>query len=78
MSRSTAKVLSVVSIVVFIIIYIICTSAQSMAFLMIAAILWLGLHIYLCWCLRCPHCGAWPRRGFLFHSYCPYCGEPLD
>ena len=78
MSRATAKVLSVVSTIVYIIVVIACASDQSKASLIIASILWTGLYTYLCWQLRCPNCGAWPRKGFLFHAYCPKCGEPLD
>jgi hypothetical protein len=28
--------------------------------------------------LRCPHCGAWPRKGSFFHEFCPRCGKRLD
>ena len=78
MSRTTAKVLTVVSTVVYIILTLVCSAAESVALLIVASILWLGLYTYLCWCMRCPNCGAWPRKGFLFHRYCPSCGEPLE
>ena len=78
MSRSTAKVLTVVSMLVLIIVVIICSVNQQKAAVIIATILWIGLYTYLLRYLRCPNCGAWPRKGFLFHAFCPKCGEPLD
>lgn len=78
MKRWVVKLLSVLNAIIMIIAALICEANgnrnASITVMMIA----IAVAIVLLWFLRCPHCGAWPRRGSFFQRYCPYCGEMLD
>ncbi len=75
MSRGLAKLLQFVNVAaLFFLLLILRTHPTAMY---IAALICIGISIWLNYCLRCPHCGAWPRKGSLFHEYCPRCGKHL-
>lgn len=78
MSRSTARILSVVCAVVALIICCLFIPSGNQGAATIVFLLYLPIAIWLNSCQRCKHCGRWPRRGEFFASYCPRCGEPLD
>ena len=78
MDRSTAQVVSIISIFVYVFAAIILAFCQQHTVLVIVTVVWLALYLYLCHCMRCPNCGKWPGRGELFAQYCSRCGEPLD
>ena len=76
MSRSTAKILQFVNIIGMVILMLVFHNSQAVMYgvVIIACI----ISIWLSSCLRCPHCGAWPRKGHLWDEYCPRCGEHLE
>ncbi len=78
MSRSTAKGLQILCGILFMIIIVVLAMhrLKGLAYLALAA--WLVISLGLNSKLKCTHCGAWPRKGSFFHSYCPDCGEKLD
>lgn len=78
MSRSTAKALTLLSTLVFVIIMIIAALNNAKAVIIVSGILWLILNFILSHFARCRHCGRWPGRGEFFAEYCSRCGEPLD
>ena len=78
MSRSTARVLSIICAVITVIICCLFIPSGNEAAMMIVFLLYLPIAIWLNYCQRCRHCGRWPRRGDFFNEYCPRCGEPLD
>ena len=76
MSRSTVKLLYIVDIVAMMILFYI--FRMNMVALYAVAGVAIAIGIFLSYKLRCPHCGAWPRKGSLFHEYCSKCGKPLE
>ena len=78
MSRHTAKVIYVISIVVAVIAVIICAFSQVRVGAYLCMLVWAVVFAFLTPYLRCPSCGNMPGRSWLFASYCPYCGEQLD
>ena len=78
MKRSTARILSIVSAVVVVLICLAFIPSGNKLVTTGVFIIYLPFAIYLNYCQRCPHCGAWPRKGSFFDEYCPRCGEPLD
>ena len=78
MQRATAKFLYILSVLVYFCVAFLSAKAQSYTVLIVATVIWIVILLVLSHFLRCPHCGAYPRRGSLFHHYCPRCGEPLD
>lgn len=78
MSRGGAKVLYVISVMILIIAVIICAINQTRAGAAICMLVWAVFAACLTPFLRCPSCGRMPGRSWMFASYCPHCGEPLD
>ncbi len=78
MKRSTVKGLKILCGILFAVIIIILLYHQQkgLAYFVLAA--WLVVSLGLSAKLKCPYCGAWPRRGSFFNSYCPDCGEKYD
>lgn len=76
MSRDLAKLLQCVNIVAMVILMLVFLDNAIMKY--ISALVCIGIGIWLNYCLRCPHCGAWPSRGSLSDEYCPRCGNHLD
>lgn len=77
MSRSIAKVLSVISVIaVFILVFVFAANQNETAMYITMAI-WFVIYLVLMYFQRCPHCGAWPRKGSFFDEYCPRCGGSL-
>lgn len=76
MRRSLAQILSVVNIVAMIILMLVFRQNEAVMYAVVVACCVIA--VILSYFMRCPHCGAWPRKGGLFHAYCPRCGEPLD
>ena len=78
MSRGTAKVLLVITWIVFFVMICAFAALQRKGLAFLAIAVWLIINLYLNSKLKCPHCGAWPRKGSFLNSYCPDCGEPLE
>ena len=78
MRRSTARLLSVICAVAAVILCCLFIPSGNKAAMAVVLLIYLPIGIYLNYCQRCRHCGAWPRKGSFFHEYCPSCGEPLD
>ena len=78
MSRSTAKIVSVVSAIVAIAICCFFIPSGNKAAMTIVLLIYLPFAIWLNYCQRCKHCGRWPRKGDFFDTYCPGCGQPYD
>ncbi len=78
MKRRTAKILHFVNIGLMMIAMIICAANYWKAGMYIVALIALGISLYLNQCLRCKHCGRWPRKGDWMDKYCPKCGEPYE
>ncbi len=76
MSRGLAKILQILNIIAMIVLMLVFRESEQAMYVVIAACCVISL--ILTYFLRCPHCGAWPRRGSFFHKYCPRCGESLD
>lgn len=78
MSRSLAKLLFFVFLIAGIVLVCIFSTQQLKIAAYLAAFATL-IATYVCqYFLRCPHCGKWPDRTFLFDEYCSRCGKPLD
>lgn len=78
MTRTVAKWLSVLDAVIVIIGTLICEARGNHGASVLIILAGAVASVVFTWFLRCPHCGAWPRRGSFFHEFCPYCGEMLD
>ena len=76
MNRSSVKALYIVDLIAMIILFYVFRTSLVAIYIVAGVAIALGL--FLSYKLRCPHCGAWPRKGSLFHEYCPKCGQPLD
>ena len=76
MSRTMLKALYIVDLIAMFILF--CVFRTNLVALYTVAGVAIALGLFLSYKLRCPHCGAWPRKGSLFHEYCPKCGQPLD
>ena len=78
MKRKTLKIIFFIILVVGLLLVSLFASMQmeDLSYLTMAATF--GGMIVCMFFLRCPHCGAWPRKGTMFTSYCPCCGENLD
>ncbi len=78
MSRSTAKLLSVILAIVVVIICCGFIFSDHQAAVIFTFIIYLPVALYLNYCQRCKSCGRWPRKGDFWDEYCPRCGAPLD
>jgi len=76
MKRSTAKILQLVNLVGMLVLMLLFRGSEGGMTLI--ALIAIGISVWLTSCLRCPHCGAWPRKGSLLDEYCPRCGEYLE
>lgn len=77
MSRRLAQILSVVSVIVVVVLGLILISADCEGVMVVVFVVYIPIAMVLNYFQRCPHCGAWPRKGSLFHEYCPRCGGNL-
>ena len=78
MSRGTAKLVMLISAVGMILLMILFAKTGNAMATIITAAVYLPLHFYLCYCMRCKHCGRWPRKGGLSDEFCPNCGKKLE
>ena len=78
MKRSVAKLLSVISVIIWVIVAFAFAASGNKGAVIISLLVYFPVIMVLNHFQRCPHCGAWPRRGSFFHEYCPHCGKPLD
>ena len=78
MSRSTAKILSVISAITVVIICLLFVPSGNQGAMTIVVLLYMPFAIWLNSKQRCPHCGRWPRKGDFWAEYCRSCGEKLD
>ena len=76
MSRSTVKLLYIADLVAMLILFFVCR--YNLVALYSVAGVAIAFALFLSYKLRCPHCGAWPRKGSLFHEFCPKCGKRLE
>ena len=78
MSRSLAKLLSVICAITAIVICCLFILSGNNIAMTIVLIIYLPIAIVLNYFQRCRHCGRWPRKGDFFAEYCAGCGKPLD
>lgn len=78
MRRSTAKILTLLIVVVMVVALIVCEIAGWNDALFLFELACLMVLAVLSRFLRCPSCGRLPGKGGFFYEYCPYCGEMLD
>ena len=78
MSRSTAKILSVICAIAAVVIACLFIPSGNKAAMAIVLLIYLPIGITLLYFQRCPHCGRWPGRYDFFDEYCPRCGNPLE
>jgi hypothetical protein len=78
MRRSTAKILTLLIVVVMVVALIVCEIAGWNDALFLFELACLMVLAVLSRFLRCPSCGHVPFKGMIFYRYCPYCGEDLD
>ena len=76
MSRGLAKILQIFNIIVMVVLMLVFRENKLAMYAVVASCCVIA--VALNYFLRCPHCGAWPRKGNLFHEYCPRCGKPLE
>ena len=78
MSRSTAKILSVICAIAAVVVCLLFVPSGNKGAMTLVFLAYLPIGIWLNSKQRCPHCGAWPRKGDFFATYCRHCGEKLD
>ena len=78
MSRTTAKILSIVCPIAVALIALSVAHYQNETIVILVFLVYLPIGIYLNYCQRCRHCGRWPRKGDFWAEYCPGCGKKLD
>lgn len=78
MRRRTAKILSVISTIVAALLCLLVIPTGNNRGLMIVAIIYLPLVIWLKYCQRCKNCGRWPGKYDSWEKYCPRCGKKLE
>lgn len=78
MKRSVAKIAYILSIVVGMLLMMVCAIAKLDILVFLCAVVTVVANAAYCYFLRCPECGRWPRKGTIFTTYCPHCGEPLN
>ena len=76
MSRGLAKKLQIMNIIAMVVLILLFRERKLAMYDVVAACCVIA--VILNYFLRCPHCGAWPRKGSFFHEYCPRCGKILD
>ena len=78
MCRFMAQILSVISVIVLFVLVLIFAANDNQTAMYISMAVWFVIYLVLGHFQRCPHCGAWPRKGSLFNQYCPQCGGTLN
>lgn len=78
MHRSTAKILSILLIVLTFFAVAIASLADNKDACIWIILVSVGIDLILTRYLRCPYCGRGQGRNWLWAQYCPYCGENLD
>lgn len=78
MRRSTAKILSVISMILTVVLCFMFIPSGNTTAMIIIFIVYIPIAIVLNYFQRCRHCGRWPQRGDFRNEYCPGCGKPLD
>jgi hypothetical protein len=76
MSRGLAKILQIMNIIAMVVLMLLFRENKLAMYAVVAACCVIA--VALNYFLRCPHCGAWPRKGSFFHEFCPRCGKRLD
>lgn len=76
MSRGLAKILQIMNIIAMVVLMLLFRENKLAMYAVVAACCVIA--VILNYFLRCPHCGAWPRKGSFFHEFCPRCGKILD
>lgn len=78
MDRGMAKLIALISTLVFAIMAFVFAANQMYIALVVLAVVWIVFFLIMSRFLRCRKCGRMPGRDGLFAQYCPYCGEPLE
>ena len=78
MKRETAKLIFVISTILYGAAVIILSINQLKGAFVFLSIAWVIVYLFLLRYLRCPHCGALPHKGSFFAPYCSRCGKSLD
>ena len=76
MSRGLAKKLQIMNIIAIVVLILLFRENKLAMYAVVGACCVIA--VVLNYFLRCPHCGAWPRKGSFFHEFCPRCGKRLD
>ena len=78
MKRSTAKLLSVICMILAIVLVVIFIFSGNQIGELLVLLVYTPICLILLYFQRCPHCGAMPRKGSFFDEYCPHCGNNLN
>ena len=78
MSRSTAKTVFVIYSIVVIILSFLLFGTGNLWSIFLLIVLAQPFSIYLAHCMRCKHCGRWPRKGDFSLERCPRCDHRLE
>ena len=78
MRRSTAKILSVISMILAVVLCFLFIPSGNTTAMIIVFIAYLPIAIVLNYFQRCRHCGRWPRKGDFFAEFCAGCGHALE
>lgn len=78
MDRSMLKIIRIISSVVFVIVFICFAVAGNEGGMIFFTMIYFVIDTVFAYLMRCNNCGRWPGRHWLFHDYCPRCGEPLE
>ena len=76
MKRGLLKTLQLINVVVMVILMLVFRKWDVVVYLVGGVCI--VLSIVLCYFLRCPHCGRWPRKGDFWNEFCPGCGYRLS
>lgn len=78
MERSTKKIINLLVMTAGIAAVIVFVLLQMETAAIISLIVHFAVSLVCSHMLRCPHCGRWPSKRWLFEEYCPRCGEHLE
>ena len=76
MNRGLLKSLQLVNMIAMIILMLVFRKNEVVIYLV--GIVCIIVSFVLCYFLRCPHCGRWPRKGDFWNEFCPGCGNRLS
>lgn len=78
MNRSTWKVIHILICILAVFLVFLFAIGKNQGMVMITVLIYMVADLVCMHYLRCPNCGRWPGKHFLFDEYCPRCGEHLE